>query len=45
MDLGIGTIIGISVNTYIIFKIGHSSGYNAARNDLKNIGRLKDTDG
>ena len=44
MDFGIGSIIGISIYTYVIFKIGHSYGYKSARDDLENNGRLKPTD-
>jgi hypothetical protein len=44
MDFDVFTLIGISIYTYIIFKIGKSYGYKAARDDLKINGSLKPTD-
>jgi hypothetical protein len=42
MDIGLW--IGIVVYGFVMFKIGRSYGYSAARDDLKNKGQLSDTD-
>jgi hypothetical protein len=45
MDYGILTIGGVCFFGYVMFKMGHSYGYKAAREDLRNNGRLNDNDG
>lgn len=44
MELGIGSIVAISIYTYIIFQMGRSYGYKAARDDLARMGKLSDSD-
>ena len=44
MEFGIGSIITISVYTLIIFQVGKSFGYKAARDDLARMGKLSDSD-
>jgi len=44
MEFGIGSIIAITVYTLIVFQVGKSFGYKAARDDLARMGKLSDSD-
>jgi hypothetical protein len=44
MEFGIGSIVVISIYTFIIFQMGKSYGYKAARDDLARMGKLSETD-
>ncbi|WP_158268428.1 hypothetical protein [Limnohabitans sp. Hippo4] len=44
MEFGIGSIVVIAIYTIIIFQMGKSFGYKAARDDLARMGKLSDTD-
>jgi hypothetical protein len=44
MEFGIGSIIAITVYTPIVFQVGKSFGYKAARDDLARMGKLSDSD-
>jgi hypothetical protein len=44
MEFDIGSIIAITVYTLIVFQVGKSFGYKAARDDLALMGKLSDSD-
>lgn len=44
MEFSMGSFVVVCIYSFIVFKMGKSYGYKAARDDLARIGKLADSD-